>query len=116
MVVCDRQEDEDKPGLGANPEDSAKFDEGDHDDVKQRWAIELPGRTASEITATQHVLPWISTWAERGHGAIRSSNTEDERTCQDMTISGRLRAIDNNVHCRWQVWLEGKIHLFGIVG
>src|SRR6266700_254590 len=43
VVFCDRQEDKNKPGLGTNPEHGAKFDKGDHDDVKQSWAIDLSG-------------------------------------------------------------------------
>jgi hypothetical protein len=42
----------------------------------------------------------LPAWTERWDGTIRSGDAEDERTLQNMTIIGRLRSINHDIHRR----------------
>src|SRR6266702_5027799 len=98
----------------SDPEDRPEFDQRNHDEVKERRAIELASILTAEVAAAEGIDARMRSRAQGGNRAVRSSNREQKRAGQDMAINVGVGAIDDDVDGRRQVWLEGYIHLGGI--
>ena len=66
------------PELGSDPEDRSEFDEHNHDEVKECWAIELAGIEAREIARAEYILTWDAPSAQGRNAAIRSGHGEEK--------------------------------------
>ena len=56
MVFCRWLEHKEQPELRSDPEDSTEFDQRNHDEVKERRAIELATILTGESVPAEHML------------------------------------------------------------